>query len=230
MEMSYLLAPIIGYFFGSIPFGFLVARHYGVNILEQGSGNIGATNVSRVLGKKPGLLVFFLDLAKGAVGVVGSASLTGMISSTAAGSGDVVAICGLLGGVGAILGHNFTFWLKFRGGKGIATTAGVLLGLTPWTFLILITTWGILFKLTRYVSLASISAAAIMPFVTWFIESGNIPLTAATGVLGLLAILRHRSNIRRLLNGTENRFQKKRSEPGSMKDQGSVPNHDDKEN
>lgn len=230
MEMSHLLAPIIGYFIGSIPFGFLVARHHGVNILEQGSGNIGATNVSRVLGKRPGLLVFFLDLAKGTLGVIGSASLAVLVTGTAGDNGDTKAICGLFGGIGAILGHNFTFWLKFRGGKGIATTAGVLLGLTPWTFLILISIWGILFKLTRYVSLASIAAAAIMPFLTWFIESGNLPLTVATGVLGLLAILRHRGNIQRLLNGTENRFEKKRSDPGALKDSECAGGNDDKQN
>lgn len=209
MDLSYFMAPVVGYLFGSVPFGYLVARRHGINILEHGSGNIGATNVSRVLGKKPGLIVFVLDLLKGTGGVIVSVWITGQVSRHSPDWSPELA--GLLGGVGAILGHNFTMWLKFRGGKGIATTAGVLFGLTPWTAIILISTWGILFKATRYVSLASIAAAAIMPFVTWFVEGGNRLLVSTTAVLGVLAIWRHRANIQRLLNGTENRFGSKPS-------------------
>jgi len=202
MLISYLLALVFGYICGATPFGYLVAKNMGVNILEKGSKNIGATNVSRVLGKKPGILVFVLDLAKGALGVI----LASKLLNNESNSPDLL---GLIAGVGAILGHNFTFWLKFKGGKGIATTSGVLLGLTPWTFLILISTWGIIFKLTRYVSVASILAAFLMPFIVYFIDDGNPVLVWSTAILGALAIVRHKANIVRLLNGTENRFEKK---------------------
>lgn len=204
MEYGYLLCPLIGYFCGSVPFGYLVARRHGVNILEKGSGNIGATNVSRVLGKKPGFIVFVLDLLKGTTGVLLSVAVLGAVVRT----GFNGELAGLLGGTGAILGHNFTCWLKFRGGKGIATTAGVLLGLTPITFLVLVSTWAIIFKLSRYVSLASIICAVLMPVVTWYVEGGSWLLFGATLLLGILAIVRHRTNIQRLINGTENRFGK----------------------
>lgn len=204
MELIYLLAPVMGYLCGSVPFGYLVARKHGVNILKEGSGNIGATNVSRVLGKKPGLLVFGLDLVKGCSGVwIPLLVMRGFGGEAGVRESDIV---GLLGGIGAILGHNFSCWLKFRGGKGIATTAGVLLGLTPLTFLILISGWAILFKLTRYVSMASIIAAFSMPFVVNMVEGHRVVLVWATAILGFLAVYRHKENIKRLLNGTENRF------------------------
>lgn len=206
MDLSYIISIFLGYLCGSVPFGYLVAKKYGVNILEKGSGNIGATNVSRVLGKKPGIIVFVLDLLKGVGGVQLPILLIPLVQESP--STQTLGVCGLIGGVCAILGHNFTIWLKFRGGKGIATTAGVLVGLTPYSFIILTSTWGILFKITRYVSLASIIVAFMMPIVVYFIH-GIGPLFWATCVLGALAIYRHRANIQRLLNGTESRFVKK---------------------
>jgi len=114
-------------------------------------------------------------------------------------------------GIAAILGHNFTCWLNFKGGKGIATSAGVLIALVPWALLIILSIFIILFVTTRYVSIGSIAAAFALPFATWF-TTRNTGLTIVTGAMGALAILKHRKNIQRLLNGTENRIQFKKKE------------------
>lgn len=205
--ICYLIAATaIGYFLGSCPNGYLVARARGVDIRKHGSGNIGATNVLRVLGKKWGYLVFALDAFKGFAAVriafaIGAAMLPG------AGQREVA---GIAGGLACILGHTFPIWLRFRGGKGVATSAGVLLGLMPIAVFSVLAVWLLLFKITRYVSLASIGAAVALPlFVVAYLRYGL--LTGATLLpfsilIAGVVVWRHRSNMQRLLHGQEQRF------------------------
>jgi len=200
----------MGYLLGSIPTGFLVAKARGVDIRKLGSGNIGATNVFRILGTPAGIFVLFADALKGwiAVAVVASWTAHWLLPSSGTLAREWLAICG---GLAAVLGHNFTCWLHFKGGKGIATSAGVLLALVPWALVIILSIWILVFAFTRYVSLASICASAALPFATWF-TTGSPTLTGITGAMGALAIYKHKANIQRLLNGTESRLSpKKRS-------------------
>jgi glycerol-3-phosphate acyltransferase PlsY len=197
---AYLPAIIAGYFLGSIPTGYLVARWRGVDIRTVGSGNIGATNVFRILGKGAGIFVLLADALKGVVAVL-LASFVFAKSSAA----DARLGLELAAGISAILGHNYTCWLKFKGGKGIATTAGVLGALVPAALGILLVVWLVVFALSRYVSLASIIAAAALPVVV-FLTTRSTLLTGITAAIGALAIYKHTANIQRLLAGTENRF------------------------
>jgi glycerol-3-phosphate acyltransferase PlsY len=183
-----------------------VAKARGVDIRTVGSGNIGATNAFRVLGKRWGIFVLLMDALKGWVAVQIGASVVWQLVP-----GAPLEYLRITAGVAAILGHNFTCWLRFKGGKGIATSAGVLVALVPWALLIILTIFIILFVTTRYVSVGSIAASFALPFATWFTEH-DLGLTIITGFLGLLAILKHRKNIQRLLNGTENRIQFRKKE------------------
>lgn len=200
----YILTALAAYFLGSVPTGFLVARAKGVDIRGVGSGNIGATNAFRVLGKGLGLLVLLLDFAKGLLACLGVPPL--MATMTDVELGGHAIVLGLVAAVGSVLGHNFTVWLRFKGGKGVATSAGALAALTPLALAIGLVVWSVLLGLTRYVSLGSIGAAMAVPIATWFTTRSGL-LTGATSVLGALVILRHRTNIGRLLNGTENRIE-----------------------
>jgi acyl phosphate:glycerol-3-phosphate acyltransferase len=210
------IALVIGYLLGSLPFGYLVARSKGVNIFEVGSKNPGATNVRRVLGSGPGNLVFALDALKGMVATIwplfhfttstgdGSLSSASFALSTDAGT-TPAAVAGL---VGALLGHSFSCFTRFRGGKGVATATGGFLVLMPVAILIAAAVWGATFYGTRYVSLASILAAATLPIAAFFLHEPRL-LLGVTVLIGLLVIVRHRTNIQRLLNGTESKFVKK---------------------
>ena len=205
--MDYVTALLIAFgafLLGSIPTGYLVARAKGVDIRQHGSGNIGATNVFRTLGKPLGILVFVIDALKG---------FTAVWLAVRVGGGSDWS--GLIAAVAAITGHNYTPWLGFKGGKGIATSAGVLLALMPWAVLAIAFVWFAVFFATRYVSLASICAAAALPVavgVLWFYGcGGNAPLLGFALLIAALAIWRHRSNIERLMAGTEHRFDRKRS-------------------
>ena len=201
---GYILTVLIAYLLGSIPTGFLVAKARGVDIRTVGSGNIGATNVFRILGKAAGIFVLLADAAKGWVAVYVVARLfAGWFYPEAGPSArEWFALCA---GVAAILGHNYTCWLHFKGGKGIATSAGVLVALVPVPLLIILGVWISVFALSRYVSLASICASFVLPFAAWaFGESRTIILV--TAALAALAIYKHKANIQRLLNGTENRI------------------------
>jgi acyl phosphate:glycerol-3-phosphate acyltransferase len=200
--MAFLLTALAAYLLGSIPTGYLVARWKNIDITQVGSGNIGATNVFRILGRGPGIFVLLTDAAKGALSVLFLPGLAALVAGV--GSPWLAA----LAAVCAVLGHNFTCWLRFKGGKGIATSAGALAALVPAAFLVIFITWIVVFALGRYVSLASIAAAAVLPFATAFTIQGELrwPLVGLTLLLAFLAIWRHRPNIRRLLDGTENRF------------------------
>ena len=193
------------YFLGAIPFGWLIAHWHGVDILKQGSGNIGATNVGRVLGKKYGILVLVLDFAKGALPVAVAQWL-------ALWFGDLPREAfGVTAGVAAFLGHLFPVYLRFRGGKGVATGAGVVAVLVPLPALAAILTWMVVVVLTRYVSIASIVAAATICAVhlcttpqpwSWPHNIVSIFCIVAAG----LVVVRHAGNLRRLFDGTENRL------------------------
>lgn len=199
---AYLLAAVGGYLLGSPPTGYLVGRVRGVDVRTLGSGNIGATNVMRLLGTKAGLFVLAVDALKGFLAVAGPGRGLSVGVSGGAAGGDLMAVTA---GVAAILGHNYTCWLGFKGGKGIATSAGVLLALMPAALGICCGLWAVVFGLSRYVSLASICAAAALPAAAWLTGTG--PLLTGVGLaLGALAIFKHRANLRRLLDGTEHRW------------------------
>ncbi|QSR85808.1 glycerol-3-phosphate 1-O-acyltransferase PlsY [Methylacidimicrobium sp. B4] len=194
---------LASFLLGSMPFGYWLGRLRGLDLRTQGSGNIGATNAWRVLGARWGVAIFLLDFLKGALPT--GAGLHGFPTTSV----PVADLLGSAAGLAAILGHNFTPWLQGRGGKGIATTAGVLLVLVPWTFLFLAAIWGGLFLLCRIVSLASLGAALAFPIATCLLYPGRWVLLTFSLLASLLAILRHRSNIRRLIQGTESGFGRK---------------------
>jgi glycerol-3-phosphate acyltransferase PlsY len=194
-----LLFAFLSYLIGSIPFGLLIAKTQGKDIRKLGSGNIGATNVLRCLGKPLGITCFVLDVLKGFL----PAFFFPMI-----GTGETGV--GILFGAAAILGHNFPVFLKFKGGKGVATSAGVLIGVAPVAVVIGLLTWGVIFYTSGYVSLGSIIAALAVVLTAWIRLSHYGVLTVlALTLLGALTIWRHRANIQRLRNGTENKFSKK---------------------
>lgn len=197
----YVAVALISYLLGSIPTGFMAGRLRGIDIRKVGSGNIGATNVLRILGKRAGITVLALDALKG---FVACRWVPLLFASNPSEDLQIVA------GLAAILGHNYTCWLKFKGGKGIATSAGVLLGWLPWGLAIVLVVWLIVFAASRYVSLASIAAAAALPPAAW-LTSGSYRMLAVGALVGGLAIYKHRANIQRLLNGTEHRFGAKKS-------------------
>ena len=194
---SVLISVFIGYLLGAIPFGYLVSKCRGIDIRQHGSGNIGATNVFRILGRPWGVLVFALDVLKGVVAVQ---LAMGLYSVN----------LGIVAGLGCFLGHCFPVWLGFKGGKGVAVGAGILIGLTPWTAVIGLIIWGVTFQISRYVSLASILAAISLPVIVWLLQRQVDAIFWFTLVISLLAIWRHRTNIQRLLAGTESRFEKKK--------------------
>ncbi|HEY1171833.1 MAG TPA: glycerol-3-phosphate 1-O-acyltransferase PlsY [Verrucomicrobiae bacterium] len=211
--MVYLVTAIVAYFLGSIPTGYLVAKAKGIDIRSVGSGNIGATNVFRILGKGPGIFVLSVDALKGflAVGLVANL-VWQFLGDQAAGGNDIRHHLKIVAGICAVLGHNYTCWLKFKGGKGIATSAGVLIGLVPYAFLVALATWLIVFFASKYVSLASILAAVVLPFATWQLH-GRTSLIVITTVMSVLAIYKHRANIQRLRAGTENRIGGNKTKP-----------------
>lgn len=188
------------YVAGSIPFAFLIARLRGVDIRNVGSGNVGATNVYRSVSKPLGLLTFLLDAVKGFAPAYGLP-----IAADAAGI-PVPAWLGLAGGVAAIVGHTWPVWLRFRGGKGVATGAGVLLAVSPWSVALALAAWLLVFAVGRYVSLASIVAALVAAASGWSLHRGERLRPAVLTGLAALVVIRHRSNIRRLISGEEARL------------------------
>lgn len=203
---SCLVTVIAAYLLGSIPTGFLVAQARGIDIRTVGSGNIGATNVLRTLGKPAGVFVLLMDALKGWTAVMPLSLWVPLLLHGAGASMDR-DVLKIIGGVCAILGHNYTCWLHFKGGKGIATSAGVLLALVPWALCIILSVWCVVTLLTRYVSLGSIAASAALPFASWATGESLIKVLV-TGAMGALAIYKHKGNIQRLLQGTEPRFER----------------------
>ena len=195
------LWPVFFYLVGSVPTGYLLGRSRGLDIRRHGSGNIGATNVWRVMGRNWGLIAFACDFLKGFLPLY----LVRTLSFPQTGSWSVSLVL-VLCGLAAIVGHNYTPWLGFKGGKGIATSAGVLAALMPPVFAVALSAWIIATLLTRAVSIGSLLAAAVLPpAAAWFYPGEWVYFGLAT-LAGGLAVWRHRSNIQRLLAGTESRF------------------------
>jgi glycerol-3-phosphate acyltransferase PlsY len=210
-----LITAFAAYLLGSIPSGYLAGRAKGLDIRAMGSGNIGATNAFRILGKTWGAAVLLADAFKGwfaaaMLPVIVCKIFDPALLNVPETSRDYLNI---IAAISVILGHNYTCWLKFKGGKGIATSAGVLLALVPWALVISLSTWIIVCKLTRYVSVGSIAASAVLPFATWLVHRYSMRMVVITAVMGVLAIYKHKANIVRLMNGTENKMGQKRAEP-----------------
>lgn len=208
--ITLIAAALTAYLVGSIPFGFIIGQCHGLDIRKEGSGNIGATNVTRVIGPWWGKLCFLLDFLKGFVPVGIAAQLVQLEISA-----DPLHLLAPLAALAVVFGHIFPVYLKFKGGKGIATAAGAIFPLCPLAVICGLLSWVILFLITRYVSVASIAAAVVLPLVAvlLFVLKGRGAPDSAVSVilfilLGILAIVKHKSNIVRLLNGTENRFTK----------------------
>lgn len=204
---AYIATAVGAYLLGSVPFGFLMGRLRGIDIRKEGSGNIGATNVLRILGKPAGITVLVLDGLKGFSAAAWWVMAVQRWMHPAPTHAESLTI---LAGVSAVIGHNYTCWLRFRGGKGIATSAGVLAAWVPYPLLIIAVVWFTLTLLTGFVSLGSIAASATLPFACWLTHESPA-LILVTSILSIMAIYKHRTNIRRLLNGTESRlhFRKK---------------------
>jgi glycerol-3-phosphate acyltransferase PlsY len=203
---------LLGYLIGSVNFAVLVAKKHGVDILKEGSGNPGATNVKRVLGKGPGNLVFALDALKGFVGA-GLPHLLLRVDPSQPAVDDLYFVVCVAGFVGTLLGHCFSCFLRFKGGKGVASTIGGLLVLLPVPILIGAAVWGVVFALSRYVSLASIALGVSLPLSCWLLPlftslKFGQPQFWFAAAIAAFNVWTHRSNIGRLLAGTENRFVK----------------------
>ena len=212
-QQVFVLIPI-AYVLGSVPFGLIVGKSKGVDPRTAGSGNIGATNVGRLLGKRFFFLVFVLDLLKGMIPMLAA----GWVLRDAAPAPKTFALW-LVVGFTAILGHMFSLFLGFKGGKGVATSSGVVLGLYPfYTYpgIVCLLLWFVTFKLTRYVSLASILAAIAFPLTYgaigawrgWPVFDEQWPLLGFAVLVAVMITWKHRSNIARLRAGTENRFER----------------------
>jgi acyl phosphate:glycerol-3-phosphate acyltransferase len=200
LNATRLAVPIAAYLLGSIPFGLLLGKLFGArDVRQEGSGNIGATNVARVAGPAAGILTLLLDAGKGALAVMLAARLT-----------SESALWMMVAGFCALLGHCFPIWLKFHGGKGVATAAGMFLVLCPIAFLGAIILFVLVVIYWRFVSLASISAAAAMPLLVYFFWApGHAPPYAVifgTLAAALLIIYKHDGNIQRLVQGDEPKF------------------------
>jgi acyl phosphate:glycerol-3-phosphate acyltransferase len=188
---------LASYFTGAIPTSYLLSRLFaGIDLRQHGSGNLGATNLYRVLGWKYAVPAAVVDIAKGAIPVLVFAP---QVSHS--------QLFELACGVAAILGHVFSVFVGFKGGKGVATAAGVMLGLAPLALAVSAVVWALLVRLTGYVSVGSIAAAAVLPLAVYLLEDSTSPaLLWIAAAIAAGVILLHRRNIQRLLKGTENRF------------------------
>jgi glycerol-3-phosphate acyltransferase PlsY len=211
MLLGIVLIAIAAYLLGSIPTGYLLVRLFRQqDIRSIGSGNIGATNVLRSGGKGLGAATFLLDMLKGCSAVWLGGFLGALLLPTGP---NTMRSAQALAALCAVLGHMFPVWLRFRGGKGVATGFGVFLVAAPWAALAAISVFAIVLLLSRYVSLASILGAASFPVFAWFTVTGPRPpfYVAVQCAVALLIIVKHHQNIRRLLAGTETRFGAKKT-------------------
>ena len=206
-----ILAVLFGYFFGCFPTGYVVGKSRGVDIRRHGSGNIGATNTLRTLGWRAAAITFLGDCGKTVLAIL----LAGILFAD---SGYDIMVIKLYAGIGAVLGHNFPFYFKFKGGKGIACTAGLTFALFPGAVPVCLTVFALCIVLSKYVSLGSILMAILLVIQIFIFnyygilgvsEASIIEFNALVLFLGALAIFQHRSNIVRLINGTENKVGQK---------------------
>ncbi len=216
--MLWLFIPL-GFLLGSIPFGLLIGKLHGIDIRDHGSGNIGTTNVFRTLGKKSGIICLLLDLCKGLIPVLLAKEFA---PENTLGQSIEVATA-----LASILGHNYSPWISFKGGKGIATTGGALIALMPGAVVLLVLIFGIFTYATKYVSVGSIATGVALPIITalgsyYHIQAGDIPadgwnkpLFFFSLIAGTLAVWKHRTNITRLRAGTEHRIGTKKKEDAS---------------
>lgn len=209
--LAYIVTTLAAYLLGSIPTGYLVGKAKGMDIRTVGSKNMGATNVFRTLGKGPGILVLLVDGLKGFAAAAWLSDLTMRFFQVPPEQSLTLHV---VAGIAAVLGHNYTCWLSFKGGKGIATTAGVYFALAPLSVSIALGIWIVLFVATRYVSVASIAAAVALPTAVWLTQSSLLLSLVTTG-LGVMAIYKHKANIQRLLAGTESRMNFKKEKPAA---------------
>ncbi|MCH1508144.1 MAG: glycerol-3-phosphate 1-O-acyltransferase PlsY [Akkermansiaceae bacterium] len=210
--------PLLGFLLGSIPFGLLMGKLKGIDIRQHGSGNIGATNVFRTLGKQLGITCLLLDFTKGLVPVLIAKNMVEPMMAEQQFTAQSIEV---LTALASIMGHNYSPWIGFKGGKGIATTAGAITALMPFGLVLLILVWATFTFTTKYVSVGSIAAAASLPILvitgsayhgklangTW-----NKPLFIFSLIAAILAIWKHRANIARLKSGAENRIGQKKKE------------------
>ena len=214
-----ILAPLIGYFIGSFQTSFIVGRFYGIDIRKHGSKNAGMTNVNRTLGKLPAFIVFVVDILKAILAFVAvpfiifdpAWSFASWSHVYYEGFGYPNAVPGLLAGFGAILGHNFPYYLKFKGGKGIACTLGIILMLDLRVALISFVIGFIIMLMYKYISLASLAITLVTPLLLIFFGYDAATVLLAS-LIGVLAWFMHRENISRLLSGTERKFKFGKSE------------------
>lgn len=192
-QFSLPIMVVAAYLLGSVPTGLLLGKLYGIDVRNTGSGNIGATNLYRTVGRKVGILTLIGDCLKGMIPV--------LLVSYAGFSFEYAAWVGLA----AFLGHVYTVFLKFKGGKGVATALGVFLAISPLAVSIALTVFVLLVLKWRYVSLGSVAAAAVMPAAVYFLD-GRGELVVVTLLIAAVVIVKHHQNISRLLAGTENRF------------------------
>jgi glycerol-3-phosphate acyltransferase PlsY len=214
MRVDFLILIIVAYLLGSVPFGVIIARAHGKDLRIIGSGNIGATNLARALGRKWAYLCFCLDVLKGMLPMLAGIKLISAPPNIAE------LFLWLAAGISAVLGHIFPIYLKFKGGKGVATSFGVAIGLWPYYTIcaaVSIVIWAVIVLAKRYISLASIVAALAFPVVLilaiLFVTTWNLanlwPLLTAATAIPLMVVIRHRENIKRLLAGTENKVLKR---------------------
>ena len=217
----FIISLLAAYLIGSLPFGFWIAKLKGIDIRDHGSGNIGATNVFRNLGPRYGVLVLILDIAKGLLPVlIGSSVILEKIPIDPSVVNDKEALEGFVYvtlAISTIIGHNYTFWLGFKGGKGIATSAGALIPFLPEVLIGSFIIWIVVFFTSRYVALASILAALSLPILTYLLDhnyifpdiNSSLPVLLFGVLAGLMALWRHKSNIQRIIKGEEDKFRRK---------------------
>lgn len=192
---------LASYLLGAVPTSYLAGRILrGIDLRQHGSGNLGATNLYRTLGWKYAVPVGLLDIAKGVIPVV-------LFAPQVSASQRVAAACG----VAAVVGHVYSIFVRFRGGKGVATAAGVMLGLAPLAIAVLLIVWAAVVFGTGYVSLGSVVAASLLPLAVWLLHPGARELLPVVALVAAGVVWLHRANIRRLLAGTENRFGRRKA-------------------
>lgn len=201
--MKTFILIVIAYILGSIPNALWIGKVFrGIDVREHGSKNTGSTNAARVLGAKLGILTLILDISKGAIPVALSFFMKADLLENMTG---ISSLDPIMVGIFAIIGHSFSLFMKFKGGKAVATTVGVFTVLVPKALLLAAVVFFVIFAVTRYVSVSSITAAISLPIFIFFLY-WDVTYTIFGGIIAILIIVKHKSNIQRLLNGTESKF------------------------